>query len=118
MLFAMRMLICIRFLFLCYSTWRWKDISKDLRVNEEIRTREVRLISTDGEQLGIQPIKEALRIARESGLDLVEVAPAAKPPVCRIIDYGKYRFEQSKREKEARKKQKVINVKEVKLTTV
>jgi len=85
-----------------------------LRVNEEIRSREVRLISTDGEQLGIVPIKEALRIAQEQGLDLVEVAPAAKPPVCRIIDYGKYRFEQSKREKEARKKQKVINIKEVK----
>lgn len=85
-----------------------------MRVNEEIRAREVRLISTDGEQLGIVPVKEALRIAQEQGLDLVEVAPAAKPPVCRIIDYGKYRFEQSKREKEARKKQKVINVKEVK----
>lgn len=85
-----------------------------MRVNEEIRSREVRLISTDGEQLGIVPIKEALRIAQEQGLDLVEVAPAAKPPVCRIIDYGKYRFEQSKREKEARKKQKVINIKEVK----
>nr|WP_242952053.1 translation initiation factor IF-3 [Carboxydocella sporoproducens] len=69
----------------------------------------------NGEQLGIMPIKDALRIAAERNLDLVEVAPTAKPPVCRIMDYGKYRYEQSKREKEARKKQKVISVKEIKL---
>lgn len=68
-----------------------------------------------GEQLGIMPVKDALRIAAERNLDLVEVAPTAKPPVCRIMDYGKYRYEQSKREKEARKKQKVINIKEIKL---
>jgi len=90
-------------------------ISKDWRVNEEIRTREVRLVSEDGEQLGIVPISQALEIAEERGLDLVEVAPSAKPPVCRLMDYGKFKFEQSKREKEARKKQKVISVKEVKL---
>ncbi|HHY59533.1 MAG TPA: translation initiation factor IF-3 [Clostridia bacterium] len=87
---------------------------KDLRINEEIRAREVRLVGTDGEQLGIMPLKDALKIAYDEGLDLVEVAPNAKPPVCRIMDYGKYRFEQSKREREARKKQKVINVKEIK----
>ncbi|NLU46888.1 MAG: translation initiation factor IF-3 [Syntrophomonadaceae bacterium] len=90
-------------------------ISKDWRVNEEIRSREVRLVSEDGEQLGIVPISQALEIAEERGLDLVEVAPSAKPPVCRLMDYGKFKFEQSKREKEARKKQKVISVKEVKL---
>ncbi|HQA07268.1 MAG TPA: translation initiation factor IF-3 [Syntrophomonadaceae bacterium] len=90
-------------------------MSKDWRVNEEIRTREVRLVSEDGEQLGIVPINQALEIAEEKGLDLVEVAPSAKPPVCRLMDYGKFKFEQSKREKEARKKQKVISIKEVKL---
>ncbi|ADG82726.1 translation initiation factor IF-3 [Thermincola ferriacetica] len=90
-------------------------ISKDLRINEEIRAKEVRLVSSDGEQLGIVPLKEALRFAQEKDLDLVEVAPSAKPPVCRIMDYGKYKYEQSKREKEARKKQKIINVKEIKL---
>ncbi|TDA68255.1 MAG: translation initiation factor IF-3 [Clostridia bacterium] len=92
-----------------------KSISKDLRVNEEIRAREVRLIGQDGQQLGIMSPREALKIAQEQGLDLVEVASTAKPPVCRFMDYGRYRYEQSKREKEARKRQKVINIKEVKL---
>lgn len=90
-------------------------ISKDWRVNESIRVREVRLVSDTGEQLGIVPIKEALQISLEKNLDLVEVAPSAKPPVCRMMDYGKFRFEQNKREKEARKKQKIISVKEVKM---
>ncbi|WP_148133090.1 translation initiation factor IF-3 [Candidatus Formimonas warabiya] len=90
-------------------------MSKDLRINEEIRVPEVRFVGPEGEQLGIIPIKQALKIAGEKGLDLVEVAPTAKPPVCRIMDYGKYRFEQSKREKEARKNQKIISIKEVKL---
>lgn len=90
-------------------------ISKDWRVNEEIRAREVRLISETGEQLGIVSLKEALNISLEKGLDLVEIAPLAKPPVCRLMDYGKFKFEQSKREKEARKKQKVIEVKEIKM---
>ncbi|MHB1420589.1 MAG: translation initiation factor IF-3 [Bacillota bacterium] len=89
-------------------------MSKDLRINEEIRVRDVRLINADGEQLGIIPIRDALRIALEKSLDLVEVAPTAKPPVCRIMDYGKFKFEQSKREREARKKQKIILMKEVK----
>ncbi len=83
-------------------------INKDLRINEEIRVREIRLVSSDGQQLGVVPIKEGLRIAVEQGLDLVEVAPQAKPPVCRIMDYGKYKYEQSKRDREARKKQKII----------
>ncbi len=74
----------------------------------------MRLVSPAGEQLGIFPVREALKIAQEHNLDLVEVAQNAKPPVCRIMDYGKYRFEQSKREREARKRQKVINIKEVK----
>lgn len=91
-------------------------ISKDLLINENIRAREVRLIDSNGEQLGIVPLKEALRIAEERNLDLVNVAPQAKPPVCRIMDYGKYRYEQSKREKEARKNQKIITIKEVRLS--
>ena len=86
-----------------------------MRINEQIHIREVRVTSATGEQLGIMPTREALRMAEEQHLDLVEVAPKAKPPVCRIMDFGKYRYEQQKREKEARKKQKVISIKEVKL---
>lgn len=74
------------------------------------------MVNTDGEQLGVLPIKEALRIAAEKDLDLVEVAPTAKPPVCKIMDYGKYRYEQSKREREARKRQKIVELKEIRLT--
>ncbi len=97
---------------------RWQVISKEQQhqVNESIRAREVRLIGVDGSQLGIKSIREALRLAQESDLDLVNVAPQAKPPVCRIMDYGKYRYEQSKREKEARKNQKTIQIKEVRLS--
>lgn len=84
-------------------------------MNEEIRTKEVRLVSETGEQLGIMHPRDALNIALSKGLDLVEVAPAAKPPVCKIMDVGKFKYEQSKREREARKKQRIINVKEVKL---
>lgn len=86
-----------------------------MRINEEIRVPEVRFVGPEGEQLGIIPIKQALKMAAEKGLDLVEVAPTAKPPVCRIMDYGKYRFDQSKREREAKKNQKIISLKEVKL---
>ncbi|QGP90868.1 Translation initiation factor IF-3 [Neomoorella glycerini] len=75
----------------------------------------MRLVGVDGQQLGIMPTRDALRIAQEQGLDLVEVAPTARPPVCRIMDFGKYKYEQSKREREARKKQRIINIKEVKL---
>ncbi len=96
--------------------WRWLIISKDFIINEQIRAREVRLIDQNGEQLGIKSRQEALEIAARRNLDLVLVAPNAKPPVCRIMDYGKFRFEQQKKEKEARKKQKVINVKEVRLS--
>lgn len=86
-----------------------------MRINEEIRVKEVRVVSSTNEQLGILPIKEALRLAFEQQLDLVEVAPTAKPPVCRIMDFGKFKFEQQKRDKEAKKKQKVVTVKEVKV---
>ena len=85
-------------------------------MNEQIRDKEVRLIGENGEQLGIFSAKEAQRLAREAELDLVKVAPMAKPPVCKIIDYGKYRYEQARKEKEARKKQKVIEIKEVRLS--
>ena len=89
--------------------------TKETQINEEIRDREVRVIDSDGTQLGIMPIAEAMRLADEKNTDLVKIAPQAKPPVCKIMDYGKYRFEQAKREKEARKSQKVIEIKEVRL---
>lgn len=88
---------------------------ESLRINEEIRAREVRVITADGEQLGIMSGRAAQQLAVERHLDLVEIAPTAKPPVCKIMDYGKYRYEQQKREKEARKKQKTFDIKEVKL---
>lgn len=91
-------------------------IAKDMMVNDGIRARELRLISADGDQLGVKTKAEALRIAEQSNLDLVLVAPSAKPPVARIMDYGKFRFEQQKKEREARKNQKVVNVKEVRLS--
>ena len=85
-------------------------------INEQIRDREVRLIGEDGEQLGIMSSREAMKLAAEANLDLVKIAPTAKPPVCKIMDYGKYKFELNKREKENRKNQKVINIKEVQLS--
>ena len=87
-----------------------------LMINEQIRDREVRLIGPDGAQLGIVSAREAMAKAQEAGLDLVKIAPQAKPPVCKIIDYGKYRYELARKEKEARKKQKTIDVKEVRLS--
>ena len=86
------------------------------QINEEIRDKEVRLIGEDGAQLGIMSSEEALKIAAEKELDLVKIAPGSNPPVCRVMDYGKYRFEQSKREKEARKNQRVIEVKEIRMS--
>ena len=86
------------------------------QINEEIRDKEVRLISNDGEQLGIVAFQKAQDIAVEKGMDLVKIAPQAKPPVCKIMDYGKFRFEQAKREKEARKNQRVVEIKEIRLT--
>ena len=85
-------------------------------INEQIRDREVRVIGEDGEQLGVMSSREAMRLAEEAGLDLVKIAPTAKPPVCKIVDYGKFKYEQTRKEKEARKKQKVIDVKEIRLS--
>lgn len=85
-------------------------------INEQIRDREIRLIGEDGEQLGIMSAREAMKLAREADLDLVKIAPNAKPPVCKIIDYGKYRYELARKEKEAKKKQKTMEVKEVRLS--
>lgn len=85
-------------------------------INEQIRDKEVRLIGTGGEQLGIMSAKDAMKLAREAELDLVKIAPNAKPPVCKIIDYGKYRYELARKEKEAKKKQKTIDIKEVRLS--
>ena len=91
-------------------------ISKDTpRINEEIRAREIRVVGPDNEQIGIMSAREALALAEEKQLDLVEIAPNGKPPVCRIMNFGKYRYEQQKREKEAKKKQKIVTLKEVKL---
>ena len=97
--------------------WRCFPISiKELQINEEIMDKEIRLISNDGEQLGIVTSAQALKIAAEKNLDLVKIAPQAKPPVCKIMDYGKYRFEQSKREKEAKKNQRIVEIKEIRLS--
>lgn len=92
-----------------------RPISKNIRLNDKIRVRDVRLIDSEGQQLGIVLIEEALRLAREAGLDLVEIAPNEKPPVCRIMDYGKFQFEQRKKQHAAKKKQKQIQIKEIKM---
>ena len=103
------------------SVWRCIPIannskSKELEINEQVRDKEVRLIGADGAQLGVVSSREALRMAEEANLDLVKIAPQAVPPVCKILDYGKYRFEMQKREKEAKKNQKVVEVKEIRLS--
>ena len=87
-----------------------------MQINEEIRDREIRVIDSDGSQLGILSSKEAFKMALGKNLDLVKIAPTAAPPVCRIMDYGKYRFEQAKKEKEAKKNQKVVEIKEIRLS--
>ena len=92
-----------------------KTIS-DLMINEQIRDKEVRVIGEEGQQLGIMSSREALALAEDAGLDLIKIAPTAKPPVCKIADYGKFRYEQARKEKEAKKKQKVIEVKEIRLS--
>lgn len=90
--------------------------NKELQINEEIRDKEVRIIGANGEQLGVMTSRDALNLATEQNLDLVKIAPQATPPVCRIMDYGKFRFEQAKKDKEAKKNQKVIDVKETRLS--
>ena len=99
--------------------WRCVSISsKELDINEGIKFKEVRVISSDGSQLGVLAISKAIEAAEKEELDLVCISPNAQPPVCKIMDYGKYRFEQAKREKEAKKNQKVIDIKEIRLTGV
>lgn len=92
------------------------DIKQELRINDEIIAKEVKLIDDEGAQLGIMSLNEALNIAEEKGLDLVEVAPNAEPIVCKIMNYGKYKYEQARKEKEARKKQKIVEMKEIRLS--
>ena len=97
--------------------WRCCSISKEeLQINEEIRDKEVRLIGNDGYQFGVVSLSEAFIKAKEAGMDLVKIAPKAVPPVCRIIDYGKYKFDRMKKEKESKKNRKVTSVKEVRLS--
>ena len=102
-------------LFLFYFLWSEPAIS-ELMINEQIRDKEIRLIGESGEQLGIMSSREALKLAEEAGLDLVKIAPTAKPPVCKIVDYGKYRYELARKEKDAKRKQKVIEVKEIRMS--
>ena len=102
-------------LFLFYFLWREPAIS-ELFINEQIRDKEIRLIGESGEQLGIMSSREALKLAEEADLDLVKIAPKAQPPVCKIIDYGKYRYELARKEKDAKRKQKVIEVKEIRMS--
>ncbi len=105
--------LCPRFIIF---KWRCFAIaSKELQINEQIRDAEVRVIGPDGEQMGVMSARDAQKVADEHDLDLVKIAPNAVPPVCRVMDYGKYRFEQAKREKEARKNQHVTEIKEVRL---
>lgn len=103
--------MCLLFL------WRCRTISKENLINEEIRDRELRVISSDGEQLGVMSREEALGLAEAKGMDLVCISPTANPPVCKILDYGKYRYDLQKREKEAKKKQSVTQMKEIRLST-
>ncbi len=95
--------------------WRYGTIS-ELMINEQIRDREVRLVGPDGEQIGVVSSREAQKIADDAGLDLVKIAPNAKPPVCKVIDYGKYRYELARKEKDAKKKQKTVELKEIRLS--
>ena len=105
------------FLYICFNQIRrYKVISKEVQINEAIRDKEVRLIDSDGTMLGIMSSRDAQKIADEKKLDLVKISPNANPPVCKILDYGKYRYELQKREKEAKKKQKTMEVKEVRLS--
>ena len=98
------------------NSWRCIHIAAELMINEEIRDREVRVIGADGAQLGVLPIERALELADEAELDLVKIVPNAQPPVCKLMDYDKHRYEQSKREREMRKNQRIISVKEVQLS--
>ncbi len=105
----------VRFFYFIFLCMEGTTIS-DLMINEQIRDKEVRLIGENGEQLGIMSSREAMRLAEDAGLDLVKIAPTAKPPVCKIVDYGKFKYEQIRKEKEAKKKQKIIEIKEIRLS--
>ena len=108
---------CVLQPFFCLCFKEGLTISKnDLQINEQIRDNEIRVVSADGEQLGVMSAKEAQDIAYEKGMDLVKIAPQAKPPVCKIMDYSKFRYEQAKREKENRKTQKQVETKEIRLS--
>lgn len=98
------------------ETWGGHIIKQELRINGEIRAREIRVVGPSSDQLGVMPLREGIRLAEEADMDLVEVAPLAKPPVCRVMNYGKFKYEQSKREKDARKKQKISEVKELRMS--
>ena len=100
---------------LSFYVRRYKTIS-DLFINEKIRDREVRVIGEDGAQLGVMQTADAMKLAQEAELDLVKIVPGAKPPVCKIVDYGKYKYEQIRKDKEARKKQKIVEIKEIRLS--
>lgn len=103
------------FKFLCLGVPAISKENKDIQINEMIRDKEILVIDTDGAKLGIMTARDAQKIAYEKNLDLVKIAPQAKPPVCRILDYGKFCFEQQKREKEAKKNQKVMSIKEIRM---
>lgn len=102
-------------IFLFQNIWRCTTIS-ELMINEQIRDKEVRVIGEDGEQLGVMTPKDAMALAKEANVDLVKIVPTATPPVCKLVDYGKYRYELARKDKEAKKKQKVIEIKEVRLS--
>lgn len=104
----------IHFCFVFYG--RCSNISKDLMINEEIRDKEIRLVDADGSQLGVMSSKDAQNLALSKNLDLVKIAPKAEPPVCKIMDFGKYKFELAKKEKEAKKNQHIVNIKEVRIS--
>ena len=108
-----------RWIFTCFFILFWRCFvisNKDLMINEEIRDKEVRVIGANGDQLGVMSSKEALNIAEQNGMDLVKIAPQATPPVCKIMDYSKYKFELAKRDRETKKNQKVVNIKEIRLS--
>jgi len=116
-LFWLRWRLYGRLFLLCVDIFRrWKKISKDYSINEQIREKELRVVDSDGEPLGVISAAEARKIAEEKDLDLVMISPNAKPPVCKIMDFGKYVYEQSKKEKEAKKKQKVVSIKEIRVS--
>lgn len=113
MYFEYKWIVCLSTFYINF--WRCTTIS-ELMINEQIKDKEVRLIGENGDQLGIMPAREALKLAQEAELDLVKIAPTAKPPVCKIIDYGKYKYELVRKEKEAKKKQKTVELKEIRLS--